>query len=287
MVKPDRGSLTARRYLLGEVTEEECSAIEREYFGDEATVDRIAAVEENLVEDYLATRLTPDEHDRFERHYLMSPHHRTRVETIRRLSAETGRGQRRLRRAWPMTKPSSISRPYRSLAMAAALLISVGTVWMFVARHHNPAVSENRPAQPPTASEPVGAEPRVRPPVSAPPSATRVFAVSLSPVSVRSANDNPALIIPAGTDLVALRLEGEAERAPIPNARAVIRTVQGDEVWRGSATPIADLPAGVIARVDVPAPRLAVDDYILVLVGTDSKGVEQERDRYFLRVRSR
>ena len=36
------------------------------------------------------------------------------------------------------------------------------------------------------------------------------------------------------------------------------------EVWRGPADPTANLPAGVIARFDVPASRLGIDDYIVV-----------------------
>jgi hypothetical protein len=286
MLTPDRGSSAARRYLLGEVTEEECSAIESEYFSDEAVVDRIAAVEEDLVEDYLADRLTPDERRRFESHYLTAPQHRTRVETIRRLRAATASGQRQPRRAWPMTTASWSSRPYRWLAVAAAVPIAVGTVRMFVSRHQDAAVSENRPASPSKAQEPLGPEPRSNQPPSAPAAAPRVVALSLSP-GVRGANDSPSLIVPAGTDVVALRLEGDADRATIGKARAVIQTVAGDEVWQGAATPATDPATGVIARVDVPATRLGVDDYVVVLFGTDPARGEQERYRYFLRVRSR
>jgi hypothetical protein len=113
-----------------------------------------------------------------------------------------------------------------------------------------------------------------------------MLTLSLSP-GVRGGNDSPSLIIPAGTDVVALRLEGDADRATIGNARTVIQTVAGDEVWRGTATQATDLATGVIARVDVPATRLGVDDYVVMLFGTDPAGVEQERFRYFLRVRSR
>ena len=44
------------------------------------------------------------------------------------------------------------------------------------------------------------------------------------------------------------------------------------------------MPAGVIARVDVPAARLPANDYVIELFGTDAKSVEREQGRYFLRV---
>jgi hypothetical protein len=273
MVSAERGSPAARRYLLGTAGDEECDALEREYFGDEAAVDRIAAIEEDLVEQYLADQLDADERRLFERHYLASPDHRARVDTIRRLSAMGGSGRRQPRPALVDLTESSSRWSYRWLAIAATLVMAVGILSVVIPRRSQaPTVSENRPTSPPQASVP-------------PPS--RVFALSLSPVSVRSAADSPSLVIPAGTDVVALQLEGDPNGAKMVNARAVIRTVAGDEVWRGSTTPAADLPAGVVARVDVPAARLNVDDYLVVLSSMDPAGLEQERDRYFLRVRSR
>ena len=43
----------------------------------------------------------------------------------------------------------------------------------------------------------------------------------------------------------------------------------------------------MIARIDIPASRLSVDDYFVVLLEGDAGGAERERNRYVLRVRSR
>jgi hypothetical protein len=169
---------------------------------------------------------------------------------------------------------------------AASLLLAVGTVWMLGPRRDGrQAAVESRP---PAGSTPPAPAPAPNPPVAAPSAAPRVFAVSISPVAVRSADESPALIIPAGTDLVALQLEGEADRRKsLGPARASVRTVTGDQVWEGPVTVEADLPAGVIAQIDVPAERLHADDYVVALFGTDLAGVERERYRYFLHVRAR
>ena len=87
MNSTDSRATRARRYLLGQATEEERSAIEREYFADAAALDAIGAAEDDLIEDYLASRLERDERDHFEREYLATPNHRRRVETVRLLIA--------------------------------------------------------------------------------------------------------------------------------------------------------------------------------------------------------
>jgi hypothetical protein len=267
-VTADRSASTARRYLLGLASEEECSALEREYFADETALDRIAAVEEDLIEDYLAERLPPDEQNRFEGHYLASPEHRRRVEAIRGLSeldAPTSRAAAQVRRQ-PRT-PS-----LRYLAIAAGVLIAAGILWMVVPRRQSAGTVAERPA-PAQATEP-----RSNP---------VVLAFSLSPIAVRSATDSRSLVIAPGTDVVALQLEGETGAAASSNLHVVIQAVGGGEVWRATASRVLDLPPGVMGRFDVPAARLIADDYIVVLFDTDSAGAERERYRYVLRVRAR
>ena len=67
----------------------------------------------------------------------------------------------------------------------------------------------------------------------------------------------------------------------------MVRTVSGDEIWRGSAATPSDLPIGIAARIDVPSPRLPPDDYVITLFTVAPSGVEREAYRYFLRVLAR
>jgi hypothetical protein len=163
-----------------------------------------------------------------------------------------------------------------SLAAAALVILAVGGWWML---RTAPAVPVTRDQRAATAAPP---EPAA---VTAP--APKVFAFSLSPVSVRSGGDSPTLIIPAGLEVVRLHLEGDAGDTRVDGARARVRTVTGDEVWRGPAEASREAPAGTIAQIDVPAAQLQVDDYVIELFGIDTAGRERERSRYFLRVRAR
>jgi hypothetical protein len=253
----------ARRYLLGQATEEERSALELEYFHSDEAVDRIAAAEDDLIEDYLSDRLDPVERGSFERDYLAARNHRRRVETIRQLLASTSRTEPGPTMDWSRQR----------LALAAALvLFAAGSLWVFTSSRGERGVGVEKSS--PTVSTPPPSP--GQPPTTAP-AAPRVFAVSISPVTVRSAAGAPAVIVPAGTDIVALSLEGEPDGRTGAGGRGSIRTVSGDEIWQGPATVTGDLPAGVIARLDVPAARLPPDDYVVTLFGT----------QYFLRVRAR
>jgi hypothetical protein len=290
---------TLRRYVLGAATEDESLAIEHEYFDRADVLDRVSAVEEDLIDDYLSARLAAADRDRFERHYMATPRHRTRVAVARALrSAAPQASTARRRLSWPSwTATFGAMRtwtPIGQAALAAALLLLVaGAAWRFgpasrvtpvapVAGTMPAPVSTARTSDPPAA--PQGAEPPATGATSAPPVAPTVVALSLSPISVRAAGDTATLTIPAGTDIVALRLEGDAPDRSL-KARAVVRTVGGSEQWRGPAT--SDRDSQTTARIEIPAERLPADDYIVELFGTDRAGRESERYRYFFRVRAR
>ena len=114
-----------------------------------------------------------------------------------------------------------------------------------------------------------------------------VLAISLSPTGVRSAEDSPRVTIPAGTDRVVVHLESDGPPHPFTKARAVVHTVSGREVWRGPATAESPARPPVFARIDLPADRLAPDDYIVTLFEIHDSGPEIEGFRYFLRIRAR
>lgn len=257
-----------RRYVLGAATDEESAALEREYVERASALDRVAAVEDDLIDDYLLERLAQDERHMFETRYLASPRHRMRVAVVRRLHASSSAGSRERRRAtlhwWP------------ALAVAATLVALVAAgVWF------TPSIDSTPPGAAP--STPAGGtEPRG----TQPPAAPATVALLLSPIAVRAGGEPPTLVIPAGTEVVALLLEGEAGEPAVERGRAVVRTVAGDEVWRGPATPAAGAPPQALARLELPAGRLPPDDYIVELFDAGGSGGEVERHRYFLRVRA-
>ena len=264
------------------------------YFERADVLDRVCAAEEDLIDDYLSDRLASDEHERFERDYLATPRHRTRVAVAQALrtapslsaSVASDRHERvvswwAMVRAWPSLG---------QLALVTALvLLVVGGAWMLGTRSEPTTVSVR--TSPPSVSPTPPPEPRPpdqREPAAPPqrdarapaPASPVVLTLSLSPIHVRGADEPARLTIATGTDVVRLHLQGQAGDQRLERGRAIVRTVAGQEVWRGRATGLVGSQPSVLARIDIPAARLRPDDYIVELLDG-----EAERYRYFVRVR--
>ena len=61
---------TIQRYLLGELTESERTALEQEYFNDQQLFEQIVEVENDLVDKHSRGLLSPETRDRFKDYYL-------------------------------------------------------------------------------------------------------------------------------------------------------------------------------------------------------------------------
>jgi hypothetical protein len=269
-----------RRYLLGNATDVDREALERAYFTEPAALERVEAAEERLIEAYLGGELDPEERERFEREYLASPARRRHVEIVRRLAQASGVAAAPSRTRWTGTY----------LPLAASLLIAVLAGWWFVAsRAPSPtADSKDRSASmqqaPPAIEHPGAATTR---PSENSAGSLRFVALALSPISTRSAGETPTVTVRSGIDAVRLDLQGDGTAdAPFPHARVVVQTVSGRTVWEGNAERPTEVRAPA-ARVMIPASRLETDDYVIILLAADTRGAEQERYRYFFRVRVR
>src|SRR5689334_12572202 len=61
-----------RRYLLGHMAEAERAEWEDNYFADDAQYERLSIVEEELVDEYVCGKLSPDEKAQFETVEIMT-----------------------------------------------------------------------------------------------------------------------------------------------------------------------------------------------------------------------
>jgi hypothetical protein len=271
----DHGAGALRRYVLGGSTEEESAAVEREYFKSADALDRVRAVEDDLIDEYVAGQLAPDEQGEFERHYLTTPAHRRRVAVARALrTAESVESNQR--------RPVAVRwRPAAALA-AALIIVAVGVALMLRMRSVPTTVQVDSL---PSATAPAPPPPRVPAPPPVRPVAI-VVELSISPILVRGSDQPAGLTIAADTDVVRLYLQGQGSTRRLGQARAIVRTVTGDQVWSGPAEAADRTAPRALARVDIPADRLRPDDYIVELLGADTAGREVELYRYFLRVRA-
>jgi hypothetical protein len=279
----DRGDDELRRYLLGELSDEECATLEQDYFARQDALDRMSAAENDLIDEYVADELAVRERERFESHYLIVPAHRARVAVARQLRAATRspRPAASMNPGEPSGRKALGSNTLLPMiwktAVAAGVLLAAGSaVWLDISSPHPGVIltsgdrTELRDG--PDSTQATGRNPRA--------SSPGVIAISLSPATVRGADESSPLMIAAGVERIQIVLEGAGGGV----THAVIRKVAGGQVWRGAA---ADGAApGELARLDVPASVLPPDDYVIELSGLDTAGRESERSRYVLRVRA-
>lgn len=268
----------ARRFLLDQLSDDERAALEEAILEDDAAVERMAAAEDDLIEDYLGNRLTVSDRARFEESYLSVPQHRTRVDTIRMLTARA-RADAAARPAPSTTAPAGPGRrtglaPW--LALAASLAVIGAAVTMY-----RPA--KESPERVDTASTTVAEAP----PTAATASVPRVFALALAPVGVRGTSAASGVAIPGDAEVIRVRLDADGDARTLAPTTAIVRTVDGADVWRGAVREVTGQTPDALAEVEIPARALGPNDYVLVLRGLDRGDVEREWLHYALRIRER
>jgi hypothetical protein len=269
-VRPDLDDAALRGYLLGLLPEAEAEALEEAYFARPDVLERVRGVENDLLDDYASGRLEPGEKGAFESRYLGSAPLRERVVAARalRLATADKRG--------PAAR--LVARPVRwrfPLAIAAGLLLAVLALWIRPPRPPQVTSASLPPdsagpseTQQPQSAASVGPSraPTPTTPVRQP--ATSRLVLALSPVLLRGQERPAQLRIPDGTDMVVLELEGDPALVPpsVSALEAVVKTVEGEPVWRGEARRVTDARRpSLLASAGVPAERLGPGDYLLTL----------------------
>ncbi len=243
------------RYLLGELPDQERTGLEDSYFAEDERFQRLLAVESELVDAYVRGELSASRRRAFEARLLVTEEQKRKVELARQLQRHAGEAA--------AAGAASAARPlwrWQWTAVAAMVLLLAGAaVWL----RHAPA-----PSPPPQATQPAPNPPPQPQPV--------VASFVLSTEEVRAGGELPTLRIPASATVVRLELNYTGER--YSGYAVVVRTAEGRQVWQRAG--LEPQPPGAVV-VEVPAPVLANDDYILTLRGGDKGGFEDAAEFSF------
>jgi len=142
------------RYLLGagELPAREAERFEDEYFGDDETFALLLAAEDELIDRYLRGDLDAADRERFEKHFLLSPRRRQKVENARAISRvipelATLKQARHEPTSAPRSFFSSPSwlKPLPAVSFAmAALLLAVGVTSVYKIRQSSRELDQAR-----------------------------------------------------------------------------------------------------------------------------------------------
>lgn len=119
---------------------------------------------------------------------------------------------------------------------------------------------------------------KVQPPVYA------FLALAAGGVRAGNSADTKALVLSANTTVARLQLAFEA--GDFAKYNAVVRTVEGREIWRGNVTKALKSPFGAgSATIEIPAGRLRADDYLVTLSGATKTGAFETIEEYYFTVK--
>jgi len=259
-----------RRYLLGQMSEDEEARVERAYLGSDDALEALRAREDELIEEYLAGVLEPAERERFERLFLASPQ---RIERLVFLRALQDRAAPRALRLVP--SPGA-----RSWARAVAGLVVVAVAGLLAARAPSPRPSPADGAASPAAGRVVSDSAAGAPP-AAPTPPPQVVSLRLRQAALRGGGDVP-VVDPGAARLVVLEapldprdgLTAHRGRVVAPDGRDVL--ISPWQPNRGETT----------LRVVVPSGALRDGRHVLVVEARAAAG-EEPLESYAFRVRGR
>jgi len=305
--------VAARKFLLGELTPEEQGDVEEQGFLDRDTFALIQAAEDDLIDEFLSGDLSPNEKQRFEKHFLSTPGRYGDVKVAKALqkyisqnatpslaygkvASETPGNSFLLN--WLNTRSSTA----RLFLVAAVLLIGVAGVWL-VARMlrqqqngppiqahqdnvRSPAEPRNKPTQSPVESaNSQGSDSNQPKPRGLPrqPAAPTYLFVLIPGGPARSEDSTTKVRLPQanGVALFELPLIGKKSyrsyRATLERDGTVVRT-------------LSNLKAGVLSSgrgIEIRVPAILFEseqNYRILLSGISSDGTLHEISAYYFQV---
>lgn len=281
------------RYLLGELTDEEQSALEARYFEDARVFDALTDVENALVDDYVRGRMAAETRQRFETYYLAHSKRRERVtfaaalaRTLDRHSdADDGNVE------WSGWRAGFHRVRGRRLAIAfATLMLLVAGAWLIIDAPRTgvdtiatvPQV-EDRSAREGTPT-PAPVEPAPSAPSTPPVLAVATLTLTVGP-GERSAAAKvpPTLTLSPGTDRIRLVLR--LREHDYVRYRVIVRAIGGGDVF-GQDDLVPDTSGTTPTfTLTMPASRLQPGDYMLTLQGAGLASEFEDLSQTLFRVR--
>ena len=269
-----------REFLLGKLNDDQCERIENLFLTDSQTKERVLALEQDLIDDFLEDSLTEEERERFVSRYIQNAEQRRQLlitKSIRDWALAEGRAPRAAtatssswRRLWTQLR----LRPVYILPIAAAIVIALVLAIILLnsrmERRKHSAV-ELELAQ-------------LNSPASLREALPQMISVELKPVTVRSIEPETELKPRGGVRYFELRLPG-AQKERYSTYRAELRRVDGDESFTIPNLQPENESRNVI-RIRIPAHILHRGHYQIHLKGVANDGSLGPAEEYSFAVSS-
>jgi hypothetical protein len=268
-----------RRFLLGEVDDDERQRVERLFIADSQANKRILTAEDDLIEEYLENSLTASDRDKFLLQYGHTAQQQRKLRITRSIKdyavAEAAQTATTANPKW-RTFLSSLRLPNRmlSIPVAATLVIALVAAVFWVVRWNVAREQENnrRVAIEQELSD-LNAPSSLR---EVPP---QIFSMVLAPVSVRSVQVDTALTPRSDIRMVELKLLW-TQKEQYASYRAVLHQVGKTEQFTISNLHAETSGGGSTIRLRLPFHLLIRGLYQVTLIGIASNGSPDQSEEY-------
>lgn len=274
----------ARSFLLGEVDPALRQRIESVFLTDPEARETILIVEDRLLEEYLEGTLTSSEAKKFLERYATNPKERKRLritQSIREYAVEN---------APPISRPISALEKLRlalpgwptnqrlGLPLLASIVIVLIMVAVWFMLRINQRVREDSQQ---ASIERQLAE--VNSPASLSASPPQMLSTALPPISVRSVQSSPAIILQSSARLVELHLFWP-QKEEYPAYRAELSRVEGTKAFMLPPLPLEKGQGVRFVRLRIPADLLPAGLYRIRLRGIASDNAPGPAEEYDFQV---
>jgi hypothetical protein len=294
-----------RRFLLGELAEDEAERLERRLLQEDALFELCEAIEGDLLAASARGDLTPAENERVLTRLAASPGGRARLDVARDLARFT-EGTPTERIPPPLPFPIAAGAPTRRMvrwvAIAAGLLFAVSGAWVVthlpeakppageveIARGSSDragrveapvkpppptVVPEETPADRPAPPETAPAPAPLVAPEPAPSLPAAVFQLAIATQrGGEPAEELPRFPVPKGTRDIEIQLSLGGAEQDYASFNAWVRSFDAVEVWSRQGVELRALDWGTPLVLEIPADQLPTGRYQVEIQGVKAEG---------------
>lgn len=263
-----------REFLLGRLADADRERMEGLFLTDSATRERVLAIEQDLIDDYLEDGLSQEDKERFLSRYAQTDEQRRKLRitgAIKDWAVREARGPHPVAatvsvwsqiRTWLRLKPRLVV----PIAITMAIAIVLGIVWLNSREEQRKHLAiEQELAQLNSPASMRDVPPQITP-------------FDLRPVSVRSGQPQAELKIPVEIRFIELRLPW-IQRERYSMYQAEVRRVGDREAFTISNLQ-AESNGGYTIRLRLPAQMLTRGDYQINLTGIPADGSAKSSEEY-------
>lgn len=260
-MKEAKKETVIKRYLLGELNDDDREQVEQRLITDRNYLDEVLMVEEELLEDYVSGVLPQHERDLFLKNYLSTPRQKQKLKIAQALdkyAAQTTVARQRVAatQTWlqRLIYALGLNKGLVQLSWAVMVLIVVaGTWWIVKTWRDEPKELE---------AELI----RLNGPGSSVLEAGSTVAQGvLLPLNLREAGSVPAVTITNQTQVVQLKIPVSPE--PERNYQAVLKDSGGQEIVRVPQLAAREVGNTRMVVLQFPAKIFRPGDYVITVEG--------------------